>query len=182
MAKLPFATRHSLFATRVSIAVLGVLADVLDRHHVLVFGGVEHDDALGRAAGDPDALDRTADQLPLVGHQHDLVAVLHRERGHQLAVAAVHRHRDDALAAASRGPVFERRRALAIAVFADGQHELLAGGHFDIAVLAKFDGAGGVLAVGPRLLFDAATPHRIGATQVGRALLGVGIHVAQDSE
>src|ERR1700737_5003412 len=52
MGKLPFATRHSLFATRVSIAVLGVLADMLDRDHMLVLGGVEHDDALGRAAGD----------------------------------------------------------------------------------------------------------------------------------
>src|ERR1700704_29249 len=62
-----------------AIAVLGVLADVLDRHHMPVLGGIEHDDALGRAAGDPDALDRTADQLTLVGHQHDLIRVLDRE-------------------------------------------------------------------------------------------------------
>src|SRR6202042_310759 len=102
-----------------SIAVFGVFADVLDRHHMLVFGGVEHDDALGRAAGDADALDRAAYQLGLVGHQHDLVTVLDRERRHQLAVAAVHRHRDDALAAAPGGPVFERRRALAKTVLAD---------------------------------------------------------------
>src|SRR5580658_964217 len=107
-----------------SIAVLGFLADVLDRHHMLVFGGVEHDHALGRTAGDPDALDRTTDQLALVGHQHDLVAILDRERRHQLAVALVHRHRDDAFAAAAGGAVFERGRALAIAVLADGQHEL----------------------------------------------------------
>src|ERR1700722_99087 len=73
--------RSLLAIASIAVSVLGVLADVLDRHHVLVLGGVEHDDALGRAAGDPDALDRTADQLPLVGHQHDLVAVLHRERG-----------------------------------------------------------------------------------------------------
>ena len=46
---------------------------------MLVLGGVEHDDALGGAAGDPDALDRTTDQLSLVGHQHDLVTVLNRE-------------------------------------------------------------------------------------------------------
>ena len=62
-----------------SIAVLGFLADMLDRHHMLVFGGVEHDDTLGRAAGDPDTLHRAADQLTLVGHQHDLVGVLDRE-------------------------------------------------------------------------------------------------------
>ncbi len=61
------------------VTVFSVLADVLDGHHVFVFGGIEHDDALGGAAGDPDALDRTADQLTLVGHQHDLVAVLDRE-------------------------------------------------------------------------------------------------------
>src|SRR5260370_27196214 len=91
--------RYSLFASSaaVSIPVLGVLADVLDRHHMLVLGGVENDDALGRAAGNPDALDRTADQLTLVGHQHALVAVLDRERGPQLAVPIVHRHRNDAL-------------------------------------------------------------------------------------
>src|SRR5665213_3874779 len=63
----------------VAVAVFGVLADVLDRHHMLVLGGVEHDHTLGRAAGDTDALDRTADQLALVGHQHDLVRILDRE-------------------------------------------------------------------------------------------------------
>src|SRR5450756_2388722 len=120
---------------------LDIRADVLDRHHMLVLGGIEHDDALGRTAGSPDTFDRTADQLALVGHQHDLVAILDRERRHQLAVAVIHRHRDDALAAASGGPVLDRGRALAIAVFADGQHELFVGGHFDIALLAEFDGA-----------------------------------------
>ena len=39
-----------------AIAVFSLFADVLDRHHMLVLGGVEHDDALGRAARDPDAL------------------------------------------------------------------------------------------------------------------------------
>src|SRR6266852_1540389 len=61
------------------LAIFAVIADMLDGHHVFVFGGVEHDDALGGAAGDPDALDRTADQLTLVGHQHDLVGILDRE-------------------------------------------------------------------------------------------------------
>jgi len=67
-----------------SIAAVAVfaalfLADMLDRNDVLVLGGVEHDHALGRAAGDADALDRAADQLALVGDQHDLVGVLYRE-------------------------------------------------------------------------------------------------------
>jgi hypothetical protein len=61
------------------LAILPVVADMLDGHHMLVLGGVEHDDALGRTAGDADALDRATDQLPLVGHQHDLVAILDRE-------------------------------------------------------------------------------------------------------
>src|SRR3954454_11492103 len=70
----------SLIAISVAVlAILAVIADMLDRDHVLVLGGVEHDDALGRAAGDPDALDRATDQLSLVGHQHDLVALLDRE-------------------------------------------------------------------------------------------------------
>jgi hypothetical protein len=72
-----FAARPGM--TLAAITVFGLFADVLDGHHMLVFGGVEHDDALGRAAGNPDALDRTADQLALVGHQHDLVGVLDRE-------------------------------------------------------------------------------------------------------
>ena len=31
----------------ITIAVFGIFADVLDGHHVLVLGSVEHDDALG---------------------------------------------------------------------------------------------------------------------------------------
>src|ERR1700734_1241749 len=69
----------ALASIAIAVAVLGFLADMLDRDHMLVLGGVEYDDALGGAAGDPDALDRAADQLALVGHQHDLVAVLDRE-------------------------------------------------------------------------------------------------------
>src|SRR5260370_40112012 len=99
---------------------------MLDGHHMLVFGGIEHDDALGGAAGNPDALDRTTDQLPLVGHQHDLVTVLDRECRHQLAVAAIPRHSHDTLAAATRGPVLERRPARAIAVLHGAPPQLLA--------------------------------------------------------
>jgi hypothetical protein len=58
------ATCHSLFATRVSIAA-PVSSPMCSTDHMLVLA-VSHDDALGRAAGDPDALDRTADQrLPI---------------------------------------------------------------------------------------------------------------------
>src|SRR4051794_41790850 len=51
---------------------------------MLVLGGVEHDDALSRAACDPDALHRTPDQLALVSHQHDLIAVLDRDEANSL--------------------------------------------------------------------------------------------------
>jgi hypothetical protein len=71
----PVALRVALPA----VAVFRILADVLDGDDMLVGGGVEHDDALGRAAGDADVLDRAADQLALVGHQHDLIAILDRE-------------------------------------------------------------------------------------------------------
>jgi hypothetical protein len=41
-------------------AILAVVADMFDRDHVLVLGGIEHDDALGRAADD-----HAARQCPL---------------------------------------------------------------------------------------------------------------------
>ena len=57
--------------------------------------------------GDADARDRHADELAAVGHQHDLVAVLHRERSDERAVAGVDRHGDDAFAAAPGDAIFE---------------------------------------------------------------------------
>jgi hypothetical protein len=48
--------------TSIAVAVLGILADMLDCDDMLVVGGVEHDDALGRATGDADVGDRAADQ------------------------------------------------------------------------------------------------------------------------
>src|SRR5262249_29631382 len=164
------------------LAVLGLLADMLDRDHVLVLGGVEYDHALGGAAGDADVLDRAADELALVGDQHDLVGILHREGGDELAVAAVDAHGDDAFTAATGGAVLERRGPLAVAVLRDGQHELLGRRHLDIALLAELHGASGLLGVGPRLLFGAAAAHRIGPAQVGHAFLGVDVHVTQDRE
>src|SRR5690242_21247235 len=129
MGRTLSATPYSLLA--VPVAVL-FLADVLDRDDVFVIGGIEHDHALRRAAGDANVLDRTADQLALVGDQHDLVAVLHGERRDQLAVAVVDAHRDDAFAAAAGGAVLVGRGALAVAVDGDGQHHLFRRRHFDI--------------------------------------------------
>src|SRR5262249_51273371 len=58
--------------------LVAFLADALDRDHLLVVGGVEHDHALRRPAGDADAFDPGADQLAAVGHQHQLVLLLDR--------------------------------------------------------------------------------------------------------
>src|SRR5579871_1565067 len=82
------------------------LRQPLDRSNALAFGGREHDDALGRTAGDPDAVHRAADELAAVGNQHDLVAFLDRERGDETAVLLGDRHGDDAFAAAAGGAVF----------------------------------------------------------------------------
>ena len=70
-------------AYRRSSAFLG---QPLDRDHALVLGGVEHDHALGRTAGDADAVDGRADQLAAIGDQHDLIGLLDREGGDQLPV------------------------------------------------------------------------------------------------
>src|SRR6186997_335894 len=95
--------------TLIPAVVVALFADALDRPPLLVVGGVEHDHALGRAAGDADAVHRAADQLPAVGHQHELIGLLDRERGDQPAdllldrlralLALPDRHRDQAFAA-----------------------------------------------------------------------------------
>src|SRR5215470_12536680 len=177
--------------------LLALFADALDRDHAFGFGGVEHDHALGRAPGDADALDAGANELAAVGDQHDLVAVLDRERGDQLAgllpdgaVALAHVHGDDAFAAAAGDPVLVGRGTLAVAALGNGQHELLGSRHRDVALLAKLDGLAGrdlrgLLGVGRRLLGLAAVeaaPHRARAPEIGDALLGAGVHVAQDRE
>src|SRR5262249_50996576 len=113
------------------------------RDHTLAFRGIEHDHALGRAAGDADPLDAGADQLAAIGDQHELVLVLDRERGDELAgflpdavVALAHVHGDDAFPAATSDAVFERRGALAVTAFGNREHELLGRRHFHVALLA----------------------------------------------
>src|SRR3569623_1099244 len=74
--------------------LLALVGQMLDRHHTLLIRRIEDGDALGRTARNADSLYRAADALALVSHQHDLVAVLNRERRHELAVATIARHRD----------------------------------------------------------------------------------------
>src|SRR5689334_9127250 len=106
------------------VRALALLREALDRDDALALGGVEHDHALRGAAGNSDAVDRAADQLAAIGHQHDLVALLDRERGDDAAVALGHVHRDDAFAAAAGGAVLVRRGTLAEPVLRDREHEL----------------------------------------------------------
>src|SRR5438093_1367198 len=98
-------TRGCIASVPSPAVILAFLADALDRHHLLVLGGVEHDHALGRAAGDADAFDAGADELAAIGDQHDLVLVLDREGRHHAAGLAGDRHGDDAFAAAAGGSI-----------------------------------------------------------------------------
>src|SRR5580692_9406153 len=167
--------RRSLPA--VLVALLAFLGKPLHRRHLLAIAGREHDDALRRAAGDADAVDRAADQLAAVGDQHDLVGLLDRERGDDAAVLFGDRHGDDAFAAAAGGAVLVGRGALAEAFFGNRQHELLGFGHDDIALLAELDGALGFFVVGRAVVLGlavAAAPHRVGALEIGNALVGAG--------
>src|SRR6185503_16217039 len=171
-----------------------LLGDVLDRHDALVVGGVEYDHALRRTADDANALDPRADQLPGVRHQHDLVAFLDRERGHQLAGLVADRlcallafedaHRDDAFAAAIGDAVLVGRRALPHALLGDGQHELFGSRHLDVTLFAELDRAGCLLGIrlflGIDLILFGPAPHRVGAFEVSGAFVRRRLDVAQD--
>src|SRR5215467_14673115 len=105
--------------------LITVLADALDRDHALAFRGIEHDHALGRAAGNADALDARADKLAPTRDQHDLVLVLNGRRGDDRPGLASYCHGDNPFAAAAGGTVFVGRRAFPVAALGDRKHELL---------------------------------------------------------
>src|SRR5438876_3865158 len=171
--------------------LVACLAYALDRVHTPSFRGVEYDPCLGRAPGDADAFDARADELAAVGDQHELVPVLDRERGDQLArflpgraVALAHIHGDDTFSAAAGDAVFVRRRALAVAALGDREHELLGRRHFHIALLAELDGAARLFGVGRaflRLPVDAPAD-RTRTLEIRRALVGARLHVPQDRQ
>src|ERR1700677_4285420 len=103
----PRRTRNRLLRFLVAAGLASRLPDAVDGDDVLLLGGVEYDHALRRAASDADAGDRHPDELPAVSHQHELVALFHRERDDQRAVARIDRHGDDAFAAAPGNAVLE---------------------------------------------------------------------------
>ena len=104
---------------------------------MLVLGDTEDRHALRVAARDPDIPHGGADHLALVGDQHQLLARLSREAGHDAAVALGRVDVGDALAAAVGAAILVGRRALAVAILGDGQDELLLLGQFGDAVGGK---------------------------------------------
>src|SRR5713226_86907 len=100
-------------AVAVSIAVSVasiVLADAHGGDHALALAHIDDAHAARGASRDANSVHRTADQRATIGHQHDLVAVLHREGRHDLA-APGHVHQLDALAAAAGHSILVGRGA-----------------------------------------------------------------------
>src|SRR6267154_214310 len=91
-------------AVAVSVASI-VLADAHGGDHALALAHIDDAHAARGASRDANSVHRTADQRTTIGHQHDLVAVLHREGRHDLA-ASRHVHQLDALAAAAGHSIF----------------------------------------------------------------------------
>src|SRR6185436_7106735 len=112
-----------------AIAVAGadvVLADANRRHYALTLAYIDDAHAARGATGDADSFYRTADQGSAIGHQHDLIACPHRERGHDLA-ALGQAHQFHTLAAAAGHPIFVGRTALAESRRCDREDEFLPG-------------------------------------------------------
>ena len=102
---------------------------------MLILVDPEDHHALGVATGDADVADRGADDLALVGNEHQRLARGDREAGDDAAVAVRGDDVGNPLTAAVGAAIFIGRTALAIAVDGDRQQELLLGGDFGVAFL-----------------------------------------------
>src|ERR1700759_4566165 len=98
-----------------SFALLLLLGQMGDRDDALALRDLEEHDPLSLASGDADIMDRAADQLPAIGHQHDLVLVLNGEGSDHIAIALGALDIRDALPAAAGDAVVIGRGALAVA-------------------------------------------------------------------
>ena len=146
---------------------LVALVDLGDRDDMLVLGDAEDRHALGVAAHDADVADRGTDDLGLVGDQHQGLARGDREAGDDAAVALRCVDVGDALAAAIGAAIFVSAAALAVAVFGDGQEELL------LLREARHSASGG-----KRALLVLFAPRR--AFEIGFALFLGSADAAQD--
>src|SRR5438045_9420572 len=109
------------------VALSRTFDDAFDRDHSLALIHAEQSDALSGAPLNADTGDRQPDRLPLIGDQHQMIGFLHRKACNKSAVASLERHGGNALSSPSHGAIFIGTGALAVTLFADGQHELLAG-------------------------------------------------------
>src|SRR5438270_5596196 len=116
------------------VALSRTLGDAFDRDHSLALFHAEQSYTLGGTPLNADTAHRQADRLPLIGDQHQMIGFLHREAGNKSAVASLERHGGDALSSSSHGTIFIGTRALAVTLFADRQHKLLAGAQLGIAL------------------------------------------------
>ncbi len=95
-----------------------------DRGGNLVFiFEMQQADALGGAAGGADGLGIDADDLAVLADDHQLRCLVDQLDGADLAVARSRLDVDNTLAAAGLQTVFVHIRALAVALFGDGENE-----------------------------------------------------------
>src|SRR5258708_10886676 len=142
------------FTAAVSVAIAGMLlADAHGGDHALALAHIDDAHAARGASRDANSLHRTADQRAAIGHQHDLVAVPHRECRHDLA-APGHVHQLDALAAAAGHSIFVGRGTPAETGRRDGEDELLLGLQL-VEALGRESGGQRRLLPPPRRLFLA---------------------------
>src|SRR5262249_14315537 len=124
-----------LLAVAAAAAIAGLwtrrlVGETGDRDDLLSVLDFEEHHALGLATGVADVRHREADELAAIGHQHDLVAMTHREACHYLAVSVGHLDGCNAGATAPGDPVGIGGTALAEPFRRDRQNELLLGLEF----------------------------------------------------
>ena len=95
--------------------------------------GPEYGDALGGAPRSGNALDRAADKLSAIGHEHDLVSVFDREGSDKAAITLIYRHCNDAFSAAPGCTIFIGRGSLSKPPFRHCQDVLLGDADLRIA-------------------------------------------------
>src|SRR5262249_2130419 len=99
------------------------------RDHPLVLGNSEQRNAARRPTGDPHIVDGAADQLPAVGDQHHMIAILdgkgRHDRGGGTAPAALQIHAGNAFAPTAVDSVLVGRSAFAEAIVGYAQDVLL---------------------------------------------------------
>ena len=167
----------------VAVLVILVVPRVVEPRHgydLLALGDTEDEYPAGGPPGDPDFVDRGSDHHAGIGHQHQLVTVLHREAGRHAGVFApgtADVDRGHALVAPAHGPELVGAGTLAQPVLAQRQNELLGCGQLGQPLFGQQPAATDIGAAGA---FFLGAAHGVGVAYVGVALLGRGIDVVED--